>query len=118
MRLLLVSLSSLSLALTLLAGCGRRDDGKISADPDAKLQPGMPKIYLAPVPGPAEPAQLPPPNPLAMNLKHDGPTAPLAASAPVDPCAVKDQTGPMAMRLRHDGPFDPNRRNPLCMRLK
>lgn len=108
----------------LLAGCGRRDDGSISADPDAKLHAGFPVVYAAPPPpvdvGSPVPSQQA--NPLAMNaLKHDGPAAAAAgaqAAQPADPCAVKDPKGPLAMRLRHDGPADANRRNPLCMRLK
>lgn len=111
--------------LAMVTGCGRRDDGRISADPDAKLHAGFPVVFVAP-PAPAPDLGAPSPspsNPLAMNaLKHDGPASPAGAvaapSQPGDPCAVKDPRGPLAMRLRHDGAADGPRRNPLCMRLK
>ena len=66
----LVALSPLS-----LGGCGRRDDGSIAADPDAKLRAGFPVIYVAP-PVPTNPGAPAPSNPLAMNaLKHDAPAS-------------------------------------------
>ena len=85
-------------------GCGRRDDGSISAEPEQKVQPGIPTIFMAPKSerrSPGAPAR----NPLAMPLKHDGPAqaaaAASAASLPVDPCAPKDPGRKiLAMRLR------------------
>jgi len=116
--------AALATLLTVTA-CGRRDDGSISADPDAKLHAGFPVVFAAPPPSPDPGAPSPSPsNPLAMNaLKHDGPAPPAGAAPPApaqppDPCAVKDPKGPLAMRLRHDGPSDGPRRSPLCMRLK